>query len=182
MKYSSIPKIIIYIIAIITGAAIAYFVFLKKEVLITNLYAHPYYFAFVCLSYVVMRIFDGLRLKCIAGSMGFRLRAAEWLGLPIMMFFYSFLLPQAGLFANAVYLKSKYNSHISDYFSIGIMRTLNTLLVATSIGLISTAYLFKYQYDFFGQSVFSLNLGGCNHIPSSWETRSFLDPWRHPFG
>lgn len=146
-----IKRVVTNIATLITGFLILYMLFIKRNMVLSSIESHPYYFVFLWFLYILCRFLDGLNLKIIFKFMGFRLKTAEWLGLPILTFFYSFAVPNAGLVTNALYLKSKHKFRISDYFSVGIMRTLTQILISIIIGLVCTLLVLRRNYRFLNE-------------------------------
>ncbi len=151
MNRDKLKKIVINIVTFATILLILYFLYIKRSMVLNSIESHPYYFTFLWLLYILCRVLDGLNLKIIFKSMGLILKTEEWLGLPILTFFYSFAVPNAGLVTNALYLKSKHKFHISDYLSIGIMRTLTQVLVSIVIGLAFTLLILRHNYRFLNE-------------------------------
>jgi len=149
--HNRIKKAVINVVTFATIFLILYFIFIKRHIILDSIANHPYYFAFLWLLYILCRVLDGLNLKIIFKFMGFRLKTAEWLGLPVLTFFYSFAVPNAGLVTNALYLKSRHKFTISNYLSVGIMRTLTQILVSIMIGLACTLLILRYNYRFLNE-------------------------------
>ncbi len=103
-----------------------------------NFHNNGIYFLLIALIYLGGRFMDGLRLKFLLEQYDLKLKKSECMGLSCMMPCYNIIFPNAGILTNATYLKAKHKFKYTHFLSVGVFRTLITILMCCVVGLVSS--------------------------------------------